>query len=59
MRVLVCGGRNYSDQDTMFKILDDLHMRTGISLIIHGAAHGADRLASKWAVLNNIVQEAH
>jgi len=59
MRVLVCGGRNYADSETINKVLDDFHNRVTIELVIHGAAAGADRLASQWAVANNVCQEAH
>lgn len=53
-RLLVCGGRDYSDSDTAFRFLDwlreaveDLHRP--ISIVIHGAQTGADQLADDWA----------
>lgn len=48
MRVLVCGGRDFSDQLFLFKILDQLKMGPK-DTIIHGGAFGADALAGKWA----------
>ena len=54
MKVLVCGGRNYNDREHMFSILDRIHQRSGISVIIHGAARGADSLAGQWAQARNI-----
>jgi len=47
MRVLVCGGRSYKDKAKVFKILDDHHnkKKTGIHIIICGAATGADTIA--------------
>lgn len=45
-RVLVCGGRDYSDQQTAFAALDS-HVRHG-DTIIQGGAPGADRLAREW-----------
>jgi hypothetical protein len=45
MRVLVCGGRAYNDQEAVFDALDDLE----VSVIIHGAAAGADALGKAWA----------
>lgn len=46
MRVLVCGGRNYSNKKRVYDILDNLE---DVDLIIEGGARGADRLASEWA----------
>ena len=48
-RVLVCGGRNYSDKNTLYDVLDAAHMANEIVLLIHGAAKGADELANQWA----------
>ena len=45
MKVLVAGGRNYSNLQYVFDILDAI----GPSTVIHGAAQGADRLAGRWA----------
>lgn len=49
VRVLVCGGRDYSDRERMFAVLDKLHGEAGIDVIIHGAYRGADTLADDWA----------
>jgi hypothetical protein len=49
MRVLVCGGRRFADREKLFAVLDSVHQRKGISLIIHGGANGADALAGEWA----------
>ena len=47
MKVLVCGGRNYDDKATLYSKLDNLETRP--TVIIHGAARGADSLAGQWA----------
>ena len=47
-RVLVCGGRDFSDRWLLTQTLDAYHARVGIATIIHGAARGADSLAAKW-----------
>lgn len=47
MRVLVCGGRDYSEDSHMEEILCDLP-REGL-VIIHGGAKGADACAARWA----------
>lgn len=49
MRVLVCGGRGFADREKLFAVLDGVHRRKGISLIIHGGANGADAFAGEWA----------
>lgn len=54
MRVLVCGGRDYYRRSDLFMALDALHRRKTITLVIHGAARGADSLAGEWACLNGI-----
>jgi hypothetical protein len=46
LRVLVCGGRDYTDADALYAALDALPQPL---IIIHGAARGADALASLWA----------
>jgi hypothetical protein len=50
-KVLVCGGRDYSDQAKLYRVLDAYHARIGPSmLVINGGATGADTLAREWAV---------
>jgi len=49
MRFLVTGGRSFADRDFLFATLDRLHAEHGFTLLIHGDARGADRLASEWA----------
>ena len=55
MRVLVFGGRNYSDSAKVYAALDDLKRTSGVTAIIEGGATGADALARKWAKDNGIV----
>ncbi len=49
MRVLVCGGRDYSDWTTLKRELDLAVRLSPVSLVIHGGASGADTLAGRWA----------
>lgn len=51
MKVLVCGGRDYNDSHRAFLLLNVIHRRTPISLVIEGGARGADRLGREWALL--------
>lgn len=48
MRVLVCGGRDYSDSEFVHWCLNTLHARKAITLVIHGCASGADTFAEEW-----------
>lgn len=48
-RVLVCGGRDYDQWNTVRSVLEDVKSVGGIALVISGGASGADRLAERWA----------
>lgn len=55
MRVLVCGGRTYTDLGAVWSQLDAFHALQGpIDVVIHGGARGADLLAEKWAIANGV-----
>jgi hypothetical protein len=54
MRVLVCGGRDYSAAGDFKKWMDALHKLHPFTTVIHGAATGADSLADRWARRNDI-----
>jgi hypothetical protein len=49
MRVLVCGGRDFSDCGLVFDTLDALAKVEVVDCIIEGDARGADRIAGAWA----------
>lgn len=52
MKILVCGGRYFSDQKHVDKVLDMLQP----SVLIHGAAKGADSCAADWGKRNPDVE---
>lgn len=54
MRVLVCGGRLFSDAEYAYRVLDQLHRERGVEVLIEGDAEGADRIAGSWARQNGI-----
>jgi hypothetical protein len=54
MRILVCGGRQYTDAVRLVQVLDALHKKTPVAVVIHGDAYGADRLADLWASVNDV-----
>lgn len=50
MRVLVCGGRDFSDPLTLGSWLGGIHKNNGpITLLIEGGARGADFMAKEFA----------
>lgn len=53
-RVLVCGGRDFSDTALVYRTLDRIHREMMIGVLIEGDAHGADRIAGYWARRNRI-----
>ena len=57
-RVLVCGGRDYTDWPKVQETLGAIHAVFGISHILHGAATGADSLADRWAREHKVGQTA-
>lgn len=55
MKVLVCGGRDFSDRMLLFNRMDMLHREFGpFTEIIEGDATGADKLAGQWAVARGV-----
>ena len=54
MRVLVCGGRNFSNVSFIYKMLDRFHEQFPIHIVIEGDAKGVDKIAGRWARENNI-----
>jgi hypothetical protein len=54
MRLLVCGGRDFSDTESAYKVLDAMHRALGIDVVIEGDARGADRIAGYWARRNRV-----
>jgi SLOG family YspA-like protein len=54
MRVLVCGGRNFTDVDLLNDTLNAIWDSRKITMILHGGAPGADTLASYWAELAEV-----
>lgn len=54
LTLIVCGGRDYTDQARVFEILDRIHSTKGIDTILQGEARGADQLAKLWANANRV-----
>lgn len=54
MKLLVCGGRDFGDQELFDKTLKRLTSKFRFTTIIHGGARGADHLAGVYAHKQNL-----
>ena len=59
MKIIVCGGREYSNYDFLKEKLDALYQEYNFTTLVQGGARGADRLARRWAIENNIPYEQY
>ena len=48
-KVLVCGGRDYRNEDVISRALNAVSSTIEIGIIITGGATGADEVADQWA----------
>lgn len=53
MRVIICGGRDYSETEVAWRGLDFLDRDMKILTVIEGGATGADRIGRDWAIARN------
>ena len=53
-RILVCGGRDFSDTGRVYAVLDRLYCEHEFGVLIEGDAPGADRIAGYWARKNGV-----
>ncbi len=53
-RILVCGGRDYTNKELVYSVLNAAKAAHNIECIISGMAQGADTFGSMWAIENNI-----
>lgn len=49
MTLLVCGGRDYADEEFVFRTLDEINAKHKVSRVVTGDAPGADSIARRWA----------
>lgn len=59
MRVLVCGGRDYRDAARVDQVLQQIGAEQPITVIIHGAARGADQLGEAWGLKHGLQLEPY
>ena len=48
-RILVCGGRDFTDRDLVFATMDKVKGIFGDFELVHGGAKGADSFSDEWA----------
>ena len=59
-QLAVTGGRNFNNREKVYQTLDAVNRKRPITLLIHGAARGADSLSGSWAKSRQIpVREFH
>lgn len=54
MKAIICGGRDYIPQVDDFARLDRLHDQYHFTLILSGAARGADQFGEQWGAKRGI-----
>ncbi|WP_292229357.1 SLOG family protein [Brevundimonas sp.] len=60
MRVLICGGRDYSDERSFSLQMSAINEQYGpFTCVIHGAASGADAFAARYAARELIPVESY
>lgn len=59
MKVLICGGRDFTDNAHLREVMNDLHEHTPIITVISGCARGADTLGAMWAKIHHIPVERY
>lgn len=60
MKLLVCGGRDFTDSEFGFNRIEELHAKTPVTRLICGMARGGDAIGLAWARQHGIaVDEYH
>ena len=54
MKIIVAGGRDYTNKDIVFKALDNMSKSINITEVVCGMAKGVDTLGREWAIKNDI-----
>jgi hypothetical protein len=55
MKILVTGGRDYNDLQTLYIALDKIKDKYGVTELVNGGCVGADRLSSRWAAQRGVI----
>lgn len=57
--MLITGGRTYSDAGTVARVLQSIHARRPVGLLVEGGATGADALGRRWAQSVGVPHRTH
>ena len=49
LRVIVCGGRDFTDKTMLSRVLWYVHERRGLAEVIHGGQRGVEQMANRFA----------
>lgn len=52
--ILVCGGRDYADEEYLFRVLQYINDEVGIQRLVASNERGAAALTVKWAKYNDV-----
>lgn len=58
-RILVCGGRDYTNHAMVDRVLRAVRNKHPEIIVVHGDARGADSIAKAWAIRMRVPQEAY
>lgn len=53
--LIVCGGRDFGNAQSVYRVLDQLRKEKGVLTLIQGGARGADMFAREWAFAQDSV----
>jgi hypothetical protein len=56
-RIIVCGGRDFTDRAAAYAALDKVLARGPIGCLVEGGAPGADTIARQWAISRGVLYE--
>jgi hypothetical protein len=59
VKLLVTGGRTFTDEAFVWHALDQIHAKRRITLLIHGCAAGVDSFAANWAKHHGIALDPY
>jgi hypothetical protein len=59
MKLIVCGGREWTDQERTFAALDKVRRARPVDVLIAGCARGADSLAVAWATSRGVAHTVY
>lgn len=54
MKVIISGGRKFQNEAFVWRVLDHVHAKKGITLLIEGGARGVDRFGRDWAIARGV-----